>query len=493
MPSSNRGAFGRGNGTITVIEEPVMRSYRRKAKIVFYVTWVITAVLAATVAASRWHPIIALLAGLAAGFITGAIAGTIVAAWPVIRAIWWWTPETILTGSLVYGWIELAGHTTLLIRLAATAAIVGVPAAIRPVRTRLHQVSWCLVTRHRIRTCFSEFIITNRTGSLPLILWARPTPVGERVWIWLRPGLSLDDLHNRLDKIAVACWASRCPGRCRLGVQRRLRPARHQAPRRAGRHHHQPAAGPDQVRHPRHRAGHDQHPGRAGPAPGPRQRRHRQHRTPALAGPAQAARPPQDASPGVTPGPGCQRRQRHHRLALKASTGAVTLPPGRQLPRATRQATHPPRRNPTALTGLGFPASPEEETRHDRPHYSTAGTVPVGPMLSMFDPIYVGIDEFGHPVYIKVIYKNLLAAGQPGGGKSGLMNTLTAHAALSARSRLVLFDGKRVELGMWDDIADEFVGPDLDHAIITLRRLQRVMDNRYEWLTAHRRREIRAE
>jgi S-DNA-T family DNA segregation ATPase FtsK/SpoIIIE len=81
-----------------------------------------------------------------------------------------------------------------------------------------------------------------------------------------------------------------------------------------------------------------------------------------------------------------------------------------------------------------------------------AGTVPVGPMLSMFDPIYEGIDEFGHPVYIRVIYKNLLASGQPGGGKSGLMNTLTAHAALSARSRLVLYDGKRVELGMWDDI-----------------------------------------
>ena len=64
MPSSNRGMSGRGNGTITVIQEPVMRAYRRKAKIVFYVTWVITAVLAATVAASRWHPIIALLAGL---------------------------------------------------------------------------------------------------------------------------------------------------------------------------------------------------------------------------------------------------------------------------------------------------------------------------------------------------------------------------------------------------------------------------------------------
>jgi len=200
--------FGRGSGTITVIEEPVMRSYRRKAKIVFYVTWVIVATLAATVAASKWHPVLALLAGLAAGLITAAIAGAIVAAWPVIRAIWWWIPETALCGGLIFGWIELAEHTTLLYRLASVVVIVGVPAVVKPVRTRIHQVLWCLITRHRIRTCFSEFIITNRTGSLPLILWARPTPVGERVWIWLRPGLALDDIQDRLDKIAVACWAS---------------------------------------------------------------------------------------------------------------------------------------------------------------------------------------------------------------------------------------------------------------------------------------------
>jgi hypothetical protein len=200
--------FGRGNGTITVIEEPVMRSYRRKAKIVFYVTWVITAALAATVAASKWHPIIALLTGLACGLITGAIAGATVAAWPVLRAIWWWTPETALTGGLIFGWVELAEHTTLVYRLASVVVIVGVPAAIKPVRTTMYRVAWCLITRHRIRTCFSEFIITNRTGRLPLILWARPSRVGERVWVWLRPGLALADLQNRLDKIAVACWAS---------------------------------------------------------------------------------------------------------------------------------------------------------------------------------------------------------------------------------------------------------------------------------------------
>ena len=121
---------------------------------------------------------------------------------------------------------------------------------------------------------------------------------------------------------------------------------------------------------------------------------------------------------------------------------------------------------------------------------SAPGTVPVGPLLTMYDPIYIGVDEFGAPVYTKIIYRNLLAAGEPGGGKSGLLNIFAAHAALSVKNRNVLFDGKQVELGMWDDLADEFVGPDLGHAITTLRRLQRVMDNRYTWLRAHRRRKI---
>ena len=40
------------------------------------------------------------------------------------------------------------------------------------------------------------------------------------------------------------------------------------------------------------------------------------------------------------------------------------------------------------------------------------------------------------------------------------------------------------------DVADAFVGTDIDHAIAVLRRLQVVMDNRYAWLRAHRRRKI---
>ena len=217
MPKSNsRLPFGGGAGTVTVIEQPVLRSYIRKAKIVFFITWAATALLAATVLVSKWEPklgatgagILALITGGLIGLVPACIIAALVAAWPVLRAIWWWLPELAVTGGLLISWVELAGHTTLAPRIIITAAMIGVPAAIGPVRRSISAVTWCLVTRHRIRTCFSQFIITNRTGSLPLMLAARPTPAGERLWIWLRPGLCLADIQDRTEEIAAACWAT---------------------------------------------------------------------------------------------------------------------------------------------------------------------------------------------------------------------------------------------------------------------------------------------
>ena len=118
MPNSNgRPAFGRRSGTVTVIEEPVRRNAARTAKIVFYVVWITVGLLAATVAASKWHPIIALFLGAAIGAATGLIAAAFIIAWPVLRAIWWWLPELLITASLIVGWIQLAAHTDLSIRL----------------------------------------------------------------------------------------------------------------------------------------------------------------------------------------------------------------------------------------------------------------------------------------------------------------------------------------------------------------------------------------
>jgi DNA segregation ATPase FtsK/SpoIIIE, S-DNA-T family len=119
------------------------------------------------------------------------------------------------------------------------------------------------------------------------------------------------------------------------------------------------------------------------------------------------------------------------------------------------------------------------------------GKVPLGPALSIFDPVHIGIDEFGHPVRVPLIYRNILIGGEPGAGKSALLNLIAAHGALSLDCSMVLFDGKWVELGQWRNCADMFVGPSLDLAMTVLTRLQIMMDNRYAYLLSHGRRKIR--
>jgi hypothetical protein len=231
MSKPNRSPFGRkSSGTVTVIEAKVHRSSARNARLVFVITALVVGLLSATVAADRWHPILAGIFGIALGAACGALAWVLVRVWPVIRLIWWWLPEIALAFGLVSGWIALARHTPLPVRLLVVALVVGVPAGIPMVRRRLVAVAWCVIVRHRLRVCFSQFIIANQSGSLPLILLARPTPVGERVWIYLRPGLSHADLLGRLDKMAVACHASsvlaerasdRTAGFLRVDVKRR--------------------------------------------------------------------------------------------------------------------------------------------------------------------------------------------------------------------------------------------------------------------------------
>ncbi|MEV4533408.1 FtsK/SpoIIIE domain-containing protein [Asanoa sp. NPDC049518] len=110
--------------------------------------------------------------------------------------------------------------------------------------------------------------------------------------------------------------------------------------------------------------------------------------------------------------------------------------------------------------------------------------------MSIFDPVFLGIDEFGQPVYLPLMYRHILIGGEPGAGKSSLLNTIVGHAALCGDVSLCLLDGKQVELGLWEDCADVFVGPDIDLAIFTLLRLQTVMDNRYAFLKSVRRQKM---
>jgi DNA segregation ATPase FtsK/SpoIIIE, S-DNA-T family len=115
--------------------------------------------------------------------------------------------------------------------------------------------------------------------------------------------------------------------------------------------------------------------------------------------------------------------------------------------------------------------------------------VPVG-ALSIYDSIHLGMDENGMPVAVTLVYRNLLAGGEPGAGKSSVLNLIVGHGALSPDCGLWLFDGKRVELGLWREVADVFVGSNIDEALTRLRELQAEMEIRYALLEAAGRRKI---
>jgi S-DNA-T family DNA segregation ATPase FtsK/SpoIIIE len=110
--------------------------------------------------------------------------------------------------------------------------------------------------------------------------------------------------------------------------------------------------------------------------------------------------------------------------------------------------------------------------------------------LSIWDDVHLGVDESGRPVRVRLAERNLLIGGEPGSGKSVALNLIVAHAALSADCRLVLVDGKRVELGLWRGCAQAFIGPSIAEAIDTLRWLQSDMDARYDQLLTAGRRKI---
>lgn len=206
--SSGNRLFGGKTGQVTIIDGRFHRSSARNAKMAFYLAAIIVGLLVAVIATDRMHPIAALFYGALVGIPVGAIVWTIVRIWPILRLIWWWLPEIALSTGTLYGWVALATATSPAVMAAVIAVLVGVPAAVRPIRTRIIAVAWCVIVRHRLRTCFAQFITANKSGSLPLIGIAYPTPIGERVTIWLRPGLSIKDLESRLDKLAVGCSAA---------------------------------------------------------------------------------------------------------------------------------------------------------------------------------------------------------------------------------------------------------------------------------------------
>ena len=203
--------FGGGSvGAITIVETPVSQWYIRRARVALVTVGVLSALIATAVVSVFWPLLGALFIGALVGTVCGFTAAVLVRSWPVLRVLWWWSFEIAAGALVVLVPSALARATRPWFALAAVLAVVAACALVGPVRRWLAAWSWCPVVRHRLRLCFAQIVRGSggvRPGTLPLILWARPTPAGERVWLWLRPGLELPDLDDKVGRIAVACWA----------------------------------------------------------------------------------------------------------------------------------------------------------------------------------------------------------------------------------------------------------------------------------------------
>ncbi|OJF11255.1 hypothetical protein EDD30_6495 [Couchioplanes caeruleus] len=200
-------------GTVAIVDAPESQWYARRAGVTAVVVGLTSDTLVTAVSSVFCPLLLAVAIGALAGVVCAVVAAVLVRIWPVLRVLWWWSIEITAAVGAVGGWVTLAHLTSSW--LASAVALVAALGCLVPRRVRqfVWAWAWCLVVRHRLRLYFATLArAVVRTGgprpvALPLLLWARPTPAGERVWLWLRPGLSLEALEGKAPLIAVVCIA----------------------------------------------------------------------------------------------------------------------------------------------------------------------------------------------------------------------------------------------------------------------------------------------
>jgi len=129
----------------------------------------------------------------------------------LVARLWHWRYEAGLVAGVLLGTIGIGltlGPGWLIGTAAAMLAVLAVALACPPSRRRLIARTWCVITPHRVRAGCTQAWIQTRDGRLPAVLYTVPTDYGERVFLWLRAGITAGDLAAARDILRAACWAS---------------------------------------------------------------------------------------------------------------------------------------------------------------------------------------------------------------------------------------------------------------------------------------------
>ena len=125
----------------------------------------------------------------------------------LIVAVWRWRYELAAAAALAAPWIALPTAPAAGLTAGLAAALVltaSFPRGRRLLAARL----WCIVTPHRIRSACAHAWIHSRYGKLPVILLTRSQPLGERVYLWCRAGISAADFSSARELLTAACMAT---------------------------------------------------------------------------------------------------------------------------------------------------------------------------------------------------------------------------------------------------------------------------------------------
>ena len=120
---------------------------------------------------------------------------------------WRWRTELVLLTLTTAALWRLALLITPTWAGLALAALVLLVLAVPPSRRFITRRFWCVLTRHRLHRLCYEARLHTKAGRLPLVLWTRPTKVGERAFVLCRAGICAEDFGDNAAQLAAACFA----------------------------------------------------------------------------------------------------------------------------------------------------------------------------------------------------------------------------------------------------------------------------------------------
>lgn len=121
--------------------------------------------------------------------------------------LWRWRYEVAFLVGIPVAIIILITQVNWLWILTGTSVAAAAVANWPEARSWLLAHGRCVLTAHRVRTGCAQAWIHSRYGKLPIIFRTSPKPFGERVHLWCRAGVCLEDFESASDILRSACWA----------------------------------------------------------------------------------------------------------------------------------------------------------------------------------------------------------------------------------------------------------------------------------------------